>query len=259
MGRFAPWENGFDFTPPEPGRGECAGPPDFVGIGVQKGGTSWWYDLIADHPGVTSRSDIHKERHYLSRFGTDPFGDPEVRTYHSWFPRRSGTITGEWTPDYLPAPLVAGLLARAAPEAKLLVLLRDPVERFRSGLSFLLSQGMFHTESLVADAVRQGFYAKALRRFLVHFPADRLLVLQYEECAEDPAGQLEATYRFLGLPDHRPDNLRRPVNVSGEKIAIDEDTRERLTALYAPDVRELVSLFPQVDANLWPNFATGRP
>ncbi len=255
LGHFAPWEDGFDFTPPVLGPGETAGPPDFVGIGVQKGGTSWWYELIADHPGVTVRDTIHKERHYLSHFGTEPFGAEEVKRYEGWFPRRAGTIAGEWTPDYLAYPWVAPLLARAAPSTKLLVILRDPLERLRSGLSFRLSQGALHTESTVAEAVRQSFYAGPLRHFLDYFPAEQLLVLQYERCITDPAGQLAATYRFLGLTDHQPEDLRRPVNVSGNKLAIDPEARTRLIDLYAPDVADLASLRPDLDLSLWANFS----
>ena len=255
IGYFAPWEDGFDFTPPALGPGETAGPPDFVGIGVQKGGTSWWYELIAEHPDVWVRDDLHKERHYLSHFGTEPFGAEEIARYRGWFPRRPGTITGEWTPDYLSYPWVADLLARAAPDVRLLVMLRDPVERFVSGLSFRLAQGAPDTTATVADAVRQGFYACCLRRFLDHFPAERLQVLQYERCASDPAGQLASTYRFLGLDDHRPADLQRPVNVSGDKLPLDAGARRRLVDLYAPDVDDLVSLFPGLDIALWPNFA----
>jgi len=47
-GDYAPWEAGFDFTPPDLGPGEAVGPPDFVGVGVQKAGTSWWYELIVE-------------------------------------------------------------------------------------------------------------------------------------------------------------------------------------------------------------------
>lgn len=253
-GNFAPWEDGFALTPPVPAPGEVIGPPDFVGIGVQKGGTSWWYELIAAHPGVSASEGIHKERHYLSHFGLEPFGPAEVEHYHGWFPRRAGTITGEWTPDYLSYPWVPALLAQAAPEAKLLVIVRDPVERFRSGLSFRLSMGALATEATESEAVRQGFYAASLRRFLDYFPADQLLVLQYEQCAADPAGQLAVTYRFLGLADHVPEDLRREVNVSGAKVAIHPDARRRLIDLYAPDVDELVASFPGIDRSLWPNF-----
>jgi hypothetical protein len=117
FGRFAPWEPGFDFTPPTLQPGELPGPPDFVGIGTQKAGTTWWYSLIASHPGVTSRADIHKERHFLSRFGSEAFSEADVDAYHCWFPRHAGEITGEWTPDYLSCPWVAPLLYRAARRA----------------------------------------------------------------------------------------------------------------------------------------------
>ena len=254
FGYYAPWEDGFDFTPPEVGPGEVTGPPDFVGVGVQKAGTSWWYELIADHPDVFARESIHKERHYLSHFGTEPFGDPEVQRYHGWFPRRPGDITGEWTPDYLGFPWVAPLLARAAPETALMLLLRDPVERFRSGLSFRLSQGALDEENVVVDAVRQGFYARSLRHLMDYFPTDQILVLQYERCASDPVGQLQATYRFLGLPDHLPTDLGRPVNLSGTKLPIADDAYRRLIDVYASDVLELVSMIPSVDLDLWPNF-----
>ncbi len=254
FGYFAPWEDGFDFTPPPLRPGEVPGSPDFVGIGVQKGGTSWWFELIADHPGVSVRDDIHKERHYFSHYGTEPFGASDVQRYHGWFPRVPGTIAGEWTPDYLGYAWVPPLLFQAAPDAKLLVLLRDPVERFRSGLSFRLSQGAENTEATVADAVRQGFYTRSLRRWLTYFAPEQLLVLQYEQCVRDPERQLALTYRFLGLPDHQPGDLRRPINVSGEKLPIDEEARQRLTSLYRPDVTELLSLFPALDSSLWPNF-----
>jgi hypothetical protein len=255
FGHFAPWEDGFDFNPPVLESGEEVGPPDFVGIGVQKGGTSWWFELISDHPGVSARDDIHKERHYLSHCGTVPFGPAEVRRYQGWFPRVPGTITGEWTPDYLGYPWVPPLLAQAAPEAKLLVILRDPVERFRSGLSFRLGMGASDTGATVAEAVRQGFYARWLRRYLAYFTPEQLLVLQYERCAAEPATQLAITYRFLGLTDHHPLELRRPVNVSGDKLSLDPEARRRLVDLYAPDVDDLISLFPDIDRSRWPNFS----
>ena len=113
LGRYAPWEAQFDFTRPAPGRGHR--PPDFVGIGVQKAGTTWWYELLATHPGVSEAPDIHKERHFFDRFATLPFGPDDARDYAGWFPRARDP-GGEWTPDYLSLPWVPPLLARAAPD-----------------------------------------------------------------------------------------------------------------------------------------------
>ena len=52
LGKYAPWEDGFDATAPELGPNEVTGPPDFVGIGAQKAGTTWWFDAICAHPDV---------------------------------------------------------------------------------------------------------------------------------------------------------------------------------------------------------------
>ena len=255
FGRYAPWEDGFDFSAPALGAGEVAGPPDFVGIGAQKSGTTWWYELIATHPDVACRADIFKERHFFGRFATRPFGEADVETYHSWFPRPEGRITGEWTPDYLHQPWVPPLLAKSAPEARLLLLVRDPVERFRSGLSHHRRHTGRLTADVHADAVARGLYGRYLEQWLEHFPPDRVLVLQYEQCAADPSGQLERTYRFLGLSPFSPPGMLTRVSASGELVALDRDVRRRLADVYASDVRLLSTLAPDLDLNLWPSAA----
>ena len=255
FGRYAPWEDGFDFTAPPPGPGEVTGPPDFVGIGAQKSGTTWWYELIAAHPGVSSRADIHKERHYFTRYATRPFGPDDVAGYHRWFPRPPGRITGEWTPDYLHLAWVPALLAEAAPEARLLVLLRDPVERFRSGLDHHRRGGHRLSAQAYSDAVDRGFYDAALARWSGHFAADRVLVLQYEQCVADPRRQLERTYRFLGLDPFTPAGIDRRVSAAPRPTPVEPDVRRRLAEVYAPDVAALAGRLPDLDLGLWPNFS----
>jgi len=232
------------------------GPPDFVGIGAQKAGTTWWYGLIAAHPGVSSRPDVHKERHFLSRFATRAFGPEDVSAYKSWFPRTAGTLAGEWTPDYLFHPWIPPLLARAAPEARILVMLRDPVERLCSGLAHEWRNGAPRTVATAAEAISRGFYYQALRTWWGHFGHERFLVLQYERCKADPAGQLAATYRFLGLdPTFEPPALRDEVSPTRSgKVVLDTDVRRQLVEMYEPDVIELAKSLPEVDLSLWANF-----
>jgi len=256
-GRYAPWDEGFDFAPPAPGPGEEAGPPDFVGIGAQKAGTTWWYGLVVAHPGVWSRPDVHKERHFLSRFGATSFGPEEAKAYHGWFPRRRGTIAGEWTPEYLYCPWVPGLLDEAAPGARLLLILRDPVERFCSGVAHERREAGARGAATTAEALSRGFYHQAMSHWWRHFDDSRLLVLQYERCAADPEGQLAQTYRFLGLDDSFvPPAIRRPVSVTRKgKPTLSDDVRRRLVEMYLPDVMALSERLPQLDLSLWSNFA----
>ncbi len=253
-GRYAPWEAGFDFTPPALEDGEVCGPPEFVGIGVQKAGTTWWHELIAAHPQVSARAGVHKERHFFDRFGLRPFGPADVDDYHGWFPRRPGTLAGEWTPDYLHLPWVAPLLAAAAPDARLLVLLRDPVERMRSGLAHHKAQRGAVTADVWADAVARGFYDQELAGWMPWFSPGQLLVLQYERCVADPAGQLARTYRFLGLDPHLPDGIAHRVSPSRDVLPLPDDVRRRLVELYASDVTALSKNYPELDLDLWPEF-----
>jgi hypothetical protein len=254
--RYAPWEDGFDPTPPPARKDEITGPPDFVGIGAQKAGTTWWFNAICAHPDVYARDDIHKERHFFGRYAIRPFGSAECSLYRDWFPRPSGDLTGEWTPDYIHHPWIPPLLAQAAPRARLLALLRDPVERFRSGLAHRRHDRGMLTVEAYEDAVARGFYHEALRRWTAYFPPEQILLLQYEQCIADPGGQLARTYRFLGLKPIVTHGMEKRVNATAETFNLDEGVRRRLVTMYESDVRALSKAFPDLDVGLWPNFTS---
>lgn len=257
LGRYLPWEEGADLTPPPLDRGESIGPPDFVGIGATMSGCRRWYGMIADHPEIWDRPDLTSGRHFLSHFATGPFGAAEIEQFHGWFPRRRGTITGEWTPGYAALPWVAGLLVRAAPAAKLLMLVRNPIERIRLDLARRPMERGSQVGTLVADAMERGLYGAQLRRILDFFPADQVLVLQYEHCAADPIAQLSLTYRFLGVDDsYRPTGLRTPPSARWASTRpLDPGVAARLVALYSDDVAQLASAVPTFDPSWWPEFA----
>jgi hypothetical protein len=225
-----------------------------VGIGTQKAGTTWWFDAICAHPTVFSRDDIHKERHFFDRYAILPFGPEENSRYHDWFPRPSGRLTGEWTPDYIHCPWVPALLAQAAPRTRLLVLLRDPVERFGSGLAHQRRDRGKLSVASYQDAVSRGFYDDAIGRWTALFPLEQILVLQYEQCLADPAGQLARTYNFLALEPFAHQGVAQRVNATAHTVNLGEDVRRRLVELYEPDVLALSKHFPDLDLRLWPNF-----
>jgi hypothetical protein len=214
---------------------------------------------VADHPEVSARRDLPPARHYLSHFGTEAFGPEQVAGYHGWFPRRPGTVAGEWTTTYASLPWVPPLLATAAPGAGVLLMVRDPVERLRVSLAGSTERRVSQAGTAIAASVEGGFYGFQLRQLLDHLPASRVLVLQYERCRLDRDGQLAATYRFLGIDDgHRPAGGLRPGPVGGEGVpALDPDTRARLVDLYAADVAALADLAPDLDLSLWPSFRRG--
>ena len=186
------------------------GAPDFVIFGAQKSGTTWWFRLIEQHPGVVQPAHQRPELHFFDRLWAEWPADEAIERYHRYFPRPPGKLIGEKTPEYLSCPWAPPMVKLAAPEARAIVLLRDPVARYISGLSHYDRGGMVEEEDglerafgdrlrVVTDAISRGMYATQLEWLMEAYPADRLLVLQYERCASDAAGQLARTYAFLGL------------------------------------------------------------
>ncbi|MEA2348788.1 MAG: hypothetical protein QOG62_2575 [Thermoleophilaceae bacterium] len=252
------WDNVGE--PPAPPAGQRTGPPDFVGVGAQRAGTKWWYELVVDHPRIERVATTKKELHYFDRFWRDEFTPADVDRYHGFFPRPAGSISGEWTPRYMHDPWIPRLLHRAAPEAKLLVMLRDPVERYQSGIAreqrLAEKRGQPVDASVWSDAYLRGLYSIQIERLIEHFPEECLLVLQYEACAEDPLPELRRTYDFLGVePDHEPPSLRDWVGRVNTKDDLPAHVRTGLIDAYQEDVNELVGLCPELDLLLWPNFA----
>lgn len=245
---------------PECPPGWHTGPPDFVGIGAQRSGTSWWYRGLEEHPRVATVEGQAKELHYFTRFWKDEPPADFAESYHRLFPRPEGKLAGEWTPRYMldfGAPM---LLREAAPEAKLLAILRDPVERFRSGIERAVRRSRASAPmelSRVSDAVHRSLYAAQLRRVLDHFPREQLLVLQFERCRDEPLEQLAATFRFLGVEplDELPPSMLEPGS-SPQKPELRDRWRAELVARLADDVRDLAELFPdEIDLDRWPSFS----
>lgn len=257
FGRSQPWDPGARLPPPACPPGMRVGPPDFVGVGAQKAGTSWWFNLLLRHPGAYHPGDVHKERHYFARFWSEPFGPEDTPTYHRWFPRPEGRLTGEWTPVYMVQFWVPPLLREAAPDAKILVLLRDPVERYRSGLTHAADRAQRDDPRIATDAMLRGLYGAQLAWLRRTFGADRMLVQQYERCRAQPASELARTYRFVGLDDgFVPETFTEQVNPTrGVKVPLDDRRRAELVEVYRDDVAALARDEPGIDLALWPNFA----
>ena len=246
--------------PPEPPRtpeGWHIGPPHYVGVGAQKAGTSWWNRLIQAHPDVANAGGQPKELHFFDRAWETPFGEADVQRYQRYFPVPEGSVAGEWTPGYLIDFWTPELIAQAAPDARILVLLRDPIDRFSSGLTHQLattSEPLRHRD--IQGAFQRSIYAPQLRRVLAAFPAAQVWVGQYEACRADPVAQLARTYDFLGLRPHELDAnaYQGEVNpTTREKFEPSAALRASLLEGYAGDMAQVGELVPELDLTLWPS------
>lgn len=246
--------------------------PDFVIVGTQRGGTTSLYAYLSALPQVAPAAV--KETHYL----TDRF----VRGldwYRGLFPDSlsPGVITGEATPYALFHPLAAQRLQTVAPEAKVIVLLRNPIDRAYSQFAMECARGDesldFATAldaeparlageetRLLADPtyvsrahkhysyVARGEYLRQLQRWRDVVPPKRLLILRSEDLYAHPERTFARVTSFLDI-DAQVDVPFTAHNRS-DAPAIDPALRRRLAEHFGPHNAQLAS---QVDWDLdWP-------
>jgi hypothetical protein len=249
--------------------------PDFVGIAAAKAGTSWWYSLLRDHPQIiehrlfSEKKQLKtKELHYFLHFGYQGLSNEHILNYRQAFASPKGSICGEWSVLYLCYPHCIEYLAEVAPSTKILVLLRNPVDRTISHLNHILSNRvkqfnfnseqhyLFKVYSVYPEAILHSLYAYGLRRLLRYFDRSQILLLQYEKCKADPYQEIARTYRFLGVDDqYQPKGIERAVNRQEYIIqSLKSEERQRLAAYFADDVRATVEMFPEIDISLWSDF-----
>jgi len=258
------------------------GPPDFVGVGATGAGATWWHRLLLAHPEVAAPASRGRALHHFDGFCARAMTDADVAAYHEQFPRRDRTIAGEWTGRYMADAWTPPLLRRAAPRAKLLVMLSDPIERYRAVFAERVANRGGRDRIYMADAVDRRCFGAQLARLLRFFDRDRILVLQLERCSRDPAGQYRRTLEFLGVRDTAfvPRRLRRSPLASLLRRGVPAGSRRRLAERLAgrpvrerqpaplwpdlegalhtafdADVEALRELVPDLDLALWPNFA----
>jgi hypothetical protein len=251
--------------------------PGLLVIGAQRAGTSSLYKYLEGHPLLLAA--LRKETRYFS--GNYGRGEDWYRAHfasrarHALLSRRHGRppVGFEATPAYLFHPLAPERAARLVPGAKLVVLLRDPVERAwshyhhvarrrREELSFTDAVAAeparlaLEAERLAADPlaetrllnrygyIAKGRYAEQIERWLQHYPRTQLLVLRTEDLFARPRMVLGDLYRFLGLPEWYPAEFGNHsyVITTPSRSPVPEDVRERLGAEYAPHNRRLYEL-----------------
>lgn len=242
-------------------RGWTVGPPDFVGVGAQRSGTSWWFRQLTAHPEIAA--PWGKERHYFESFLRREMTAADVSGYRGLFPRPAGVLTGEWTPRYMYDPWTPRLIKACAPEVKVLAILRDPWERFLSGVaheSRVLEHELRgdHAEYLRlmirGDALQRSLYAKQLERVMRCFDRDRVLVLQYERCLREPEAELERTFRFLGVDASPAPAIERRAGAGRPREhELPADVANEMRASLAADAQALARAVPEIDLGLWPS------
>lgn len=232
--------------------------PDFIIIGSPRCGTTSLYKYIAAHPQVLAAA--HKEICFFSEHF-----NKGMAWYQAHFPPpidARNFLTGEATPTYLTHPLAASRLHGCLPKIKLIVILRNPVDRAVSHYQMLVRRGTEQrsferaidselqllaraTETDLADRnhwkdchyIYKSLYACSLKEWLKLFPRKQFLILQSEEFYGNPAATLKQVFEFLELPDFQLGDYKQYNGANYQPV--DDAVRGRLREYFQRYDREL--------------------
>ena len=248
--------------------------PDFLIIGAQKAGTTSLYEFAVRHPAIAPA--YKKEINYFQRSYQQ--GEPwyrsnfPVKAPRYFFTKKSNPrlLTGEASIHYFFYSLVPRRAKETLPDVKLIVMLRNPVDRAYSHYHMALriyKETLSFEKALELEATRcaeyqkesvkiggdicwtnyhmfsylaRGVYADQLENWFNHFDKEQFLILTTEDFHDNPQRTLDQVFDFLQVPPFQMENINN-VNV-GNYQAMNEDTRKFLVKYYRPHNERLAKL-----------------
>jgi Sulfotransferase domain len=229
---------------------------DFIIAGAQKSGTTALHYFLQKHPQITLGDQ--QEMHFFDNddFFSAPPADYELLHRH-FPPVAPSTIAGECTPSYLYYEPAMERIWNYNSQIKLLILLRNPVERAfahwnmqrfkgRESLDFLDAVKTEKTRATEASPLQfrrfsyvdRGFYSEQLERVWKFFSRPQVKVIKFEEFQDNNRETLNGIFEFLGVKPLRMIRSKDR-NVVPYERAISDEEREYLFGIFAGEIVRL--------------------
>ena len=246
--------------------------PDFMVIGIGRGGTTSCFHYLSQHPSILESAydeiGFFDENYHLG-----------MNWYRSMFPtkflkkkiaKKTGKcLTYDVTPSYIWKPKVARRIKKLFPEIKLIAILRNPVDRAYSQYHLGITDGWqkFSFEEIIEDDIKtfqkfkninsitddehfinyiknshlgRGLYAHHLKIWFELFDRNQILILLSEELSTETNKAMNKIFQFLDLPKHEiPDTIKRN---TGNYSKMKSDTRKKLISFYSKHNQDLFKL-----------------
>ena len=233
------------------GNGDHGALPDFLIIGAQKCGTSTLRVNLAQHPGVHMPDKKEQPMGEMHFFNNENYWERGVDWYRSHFSRPE-LLQGEKTPDYMSHLVSHRRMHAIVPEARLIVMLRNPVDRAYSAWNHFnqaidrtrrrgwevmefeqaLERGVREQKGVFAGLFAKGMYGLQINHLLQFYARERIHFIITERMYRAPEEEYQKVLAFLGLErnDQEIDNR----NVRSYPQPMQEETRIRLEEFFRP-------------------------
>ncbi len=261
--------------------------PDFICFGMQRAGTRWLYDQLSSHPGAwmppvkeighfnnksfkpanrpgTPKYEPHGHEQLMANEREEFFraytperraADPD-RWYLDLFDQKNGRLAGDISPEYAALlDISIRWVARVCPDARYLILIRDPVERIWAALNLHLRAKQYTSAQLknwpdlraiLAGPLhqRRSYPSRIWQRWHALLPEDRARFFFYDDVRDRPAAARRAIFEYLdldpqmtGLP---PDFDRK---ASQAKMPMPPEIRRKLTRHFMREYERCAATF----------------
>ena len=247
--------------------------PDFYLIGSQKSGTTSLFEYLLQHPSIPS--NLSKDIRFF-----DKYYHKGTNWYRLYFPINTKKFlkqapqnfcVGDGTERYLDHPHTAKRIKKLTPNAKLIVLLRNPITRTYSHYNFNVNRGLenrsfenaiefekkvisiefekmlknpnyYSNEYFRFSYIDRSIYVNKLKRWMEVFPKEQFLILQSEKFFEDPSKVYNQVLKFLNLPKLDLEKYEQFKKQKHIPPKIEKNTLISLNEIFQPYNKELFSL-----------------
>ena len=204
--------------------------PNFIIIGTGKSGTTSLYNYLTQHPQVLPA--IKKEIYFWSRYF-----DKGIDWYLAHFPpipEETKFLTGEATPTYINSWHTPERLFSFFPKIKLILILRNPVDRAVShyyhevrskmenkSLSEVIYSQLERLQKIPESSLQEaywndisyyvsyGVYVEFIKKWMTLFPREQFLILNSKDFYQEPETTMQKVFTFLDLPKHQLKNYQK--------------------------------------------------
>ncbi|MEH7380605.1 sulfotransferase domain-containing protein [Bacillus sp. JJ1533] len=234
--------------------------PDFIIIGQQKCGTSALYVNLVRHPNIAAAEQ--KELYFFNNHY-----EKGLDWYRNQFPslvlETANTITGEATPNYIDDPLAPQRVFQCMPNVKLIILLRNPVDRAysqyqmgaRNGSCIIngrlpsfeefIEKEMNLPENYYENLDRKiylehyrflerGIYINKIEKWIKVFPQEQMMIIKSEEFYHDPYKVYKEVLAFLNVPVWEPNKFEFINKFRDKYPKLNETTKQELISYFKP-------------------------
>lgn len=226
--------------------------PDFIGIGAPRCGTTWLFEMLKSHPEIDlpDQKALNFFNEYYSH-GKD--------WYLRQFENLSGKAIGEISPLYFANDELARRMKEVVPNAKLILIARDPIDRLKS--AHKLINTLRGKEVSLEERIRQspalleqGLYYKWTKDILKYFDEDQLLVLSFKEISNDPESAYCKVLTYLGVDSSfMPKRLSEKIgyNIEPKNKTIEKLRQKMYRLLVGNGMAKLIWLFKKTGIAGW--------